>query len=330
MTGRKEHIGRQQFLAHYEPYRPAESKQQPSEKIEIPPSIPLSSLEPMKPTSQQFDYDVDALLERVATAIAKWGTPIRSYVLTQYYNNQIKNKEEALKFIQYGVSKGVLESWEEVVHGRASSILVCVPGQPHVVTPSSSKPRTPDRDTQALSNRAVELISKQYDGLSEEQRDEIAQLASDGVSNVEIQKAYGVLSAVVGRIKRERGITSPPPPSKVKKKKPAPLIIEEDTADLDNIAQLLRDAPPAKVTPTVVVLPPKPAPPAPPVFIQKEVPVPQSVENTNGKTTFKVTVLKYIPTEVEVIVTADNMGDAYLQARQIEQVLDVLTVSKVR
>jgi len=291
-------------------------------------------------TKEDFDYDVDATVSQVVDALQRWGgTPIRSYVLSQYCSKHVGNRNALMKMLEYAVQQGMLETWE-VPAGRPGRFptvtFVNLPGADRTLPPDGgNKPGMPNNTEN--SQRARELVQRQYDALTEAQRQEIAEFIRDGIPNVDIQRAYRVITPVLSLIKQEFGVERPKRKRVRNRAKP-----KSEAINLEELEQQLREAQPEETVEWPELVLPQPeeedeeelgplssldmyAPREPEPHEARVIPV------QNGKLvshTYTVRVTRYKPVQEYIRVKAQSLEDALQQARKKSDVVEILSVSK--
>lgn len=339
-----------------------------------------ASITPPEPV---YDFKIDDILERTVKSLKRWGgQPVKSYVLTQYVAKNL-NAERTRQLIAYGVAQGKLETWEVTSNPLRPTMktqMVGLAGGSHtpavnggnypglaatqrftaqlgVKVEQRKEPTTASREAAAVSVSAS--FEKQYQKLTEEQRDEIAKLAAPGpdgkpgANTQELQKAYAVMGAVIGRIKREHGLevkrndsvtrakkvalrTPEPSTPTVTVELPAALFPDPSLAKRDGeswaeygarrraIEEQRRTQTPVAPGPATA-----PIPPSRPAGKITHLSGPHTPVSP-ALSSFEVTVLQMVPAEVTLTIAADSFAEAEEKALVTEHVTEVLSVSKVR
>lgn len=216
------------------------------------------------------------------------------------------------------------------------------------------------RQQQAEQVRAT--IQRQYDGLSQETRDEIALLIMDNVHAQKLQKQFHVMGAVIGMIKRDHGIktfTELQAEAHARKlqrdtEHKAGRKAEDDKVERQKRRDILDKLLPTSRPPVVQPVAPV-ATAAEAVEIIKALDAEQAAmieeivfespnlfeRHLSSKTmqTFNVTVLVTMPTEHIITVNAETMEDALREVRSGKHgmfstpergTVEVVSVTKVR
>lgn len=356
VKGKPMHIGRDVFVAHYEK-SPEKQRISAEESMRLAieqfrGSNPFSTMTTtttetptvtQNGTDKKYDFNMDVLLERTVKAMKRWGgQPVKSYVITQFVDKKL-NANRTRQLIDRGVELGILESWTTPVgpnRPNQTALWVGLPNQnrtpvkpdggyPGVINPDAgSEPVNPQPtesvtetvsqnaglhpikvkpavlSKEELSTRAFKAIERQYNEMNQETKEEIALLAMDNKSVQELQKQFHVLGGVIGRIKREHGLAVGLKP--IKKHKPK---IKPAANEIDNAADLVL----AKALPKTMPVPAKAIAVAP-----------------QATTTYEVSVLKLVPSEVTLTVRASSFGEAERLAAVTENVVEILSVTKAR
>lgn len=313
VVGAKWHIGKEELLTHY-------ARQDDSRSVNETTIATLLMTTPQKPQTEREKifskpFNVEEQLTLAVNFLKRWGQPVKSYVLTQHVSKAL-NAERTKQVIDLGVQRGLIETWHTPVKDRPkqSTQWVGLPGCEHIATEFPPAQRAPAKSVQ-------EIIDRQYNELSDQQRDEIAKLAAEGESTVDIQRAYNVLGGVVGRIKREKGLSTTRHDQARQRKAAQAVEPQEEVAEeFDDFERALREAPPAS--------PDKPTPVV--------TPVPQPITPPTDHTTFPVQthlfmvkVLRLQPVEETLEFTAPDLGEAWRLAQAKQGVVDVLSVAKI-
>jgi hypothetical protein len=243
-----------------------------------PAEIPLSTKASLPPT---YDFNIEDALARCVEMLERWGgTPVRTYVIAQYGPRNLRAAQTA-QMLDLGVTRGLLETWFVSGSTKGEIRMVGLAGRDRTPYGDGSAPASTLRrkagepmpsQQEVRAGTTAELLNRQYARLSQDQRDEIARLIRDGEPSVEIQRAYGILSGVVGRIKHEYDLApatevAVQPPSTLSRKRgrprklQAPTTATADYTQLESLAELFRNAPPIDAAETAV--PPRVALPTP-------------------------------------------------------------------
>lgn len=308
----------------------------------------------------EVDAELDLLVDRTVTYVTDHG-PVKLYVLSQNVATHAHpiNHARAMQIIERGTERGVLESWA-IPSYRGVVHLVGLPGSHATYDPIE----VPSDKTvkQSFGQIVHKTNQERYEKLTDEQKEEIANLLRDNsTSPRDIAKAYGVTTPVVARVRSEynvpltRPVNLPPaevmagiredytsnmPTKDIRAKyrigavpfgraikvmgltremiaRRKPVIVDDALQDM--IRQQLD-----KVEPE---LPGSESAIEPEATLWDRI-APSVVDEP--KTTFIIIALKMVPTEVELTIQAKDIGQAWQYASTLDDVVDVLSVSKVR